>query len=636
MTVGASIRGVMLTFRRHIARARRRPLLLGWVIVHGVGVVAGRRLGSTLKRHSCNGVETADYRRWFEHYCTIDDATRAALHQLSDSLSWRPRFTIFVLGSGRRSLLRKSIGSLRKQIYRDWRLVVPTTPSDTLEAALEGVGDHRIVSKDATTDNASGTDVVALIQPGDILAEDALLHVAAAFVSDALTGCVYGDEDLIDDTGERSKPFFKPDWDPHWLRTFNYVGTPCFAAVRSFSAALAVASAAADRARAVNEASLVRWDFALRACEAAGPAGVRHIPRVLCHRSNAPRAGDAEPALSHVGFTVPRPVEGGELEGERRIVVDALRRQSIECEVVRTEHGWRIHHRLPTPPPRVSIIIPTRDHPSLLRRCVQSLRDRTRYATFEIVIVDNGSRRYASQQLLQELTSSGVARVIGDPRPFNFSRLCNAGVATCCGDVVVLLNDDTEVCTEDWLDELVGLAMQPQVGLVGPLLLYPDRRIQHAGVIAGLNGIGEHRFRGCRLIDASTTGRVSHVQSVTIVTAACVAVRRATWNALGGLDDALPIAGNDVDLCLRAIARGYRNVWTPHAILIHHESASRGDDVTPARRRRSLMERDLVARRWATLLANDPAYNPNLTLTGQAYGLADPPRCSIFDVCTTS
>lgn len=540
----------------------------------------------------------------------------------------RPRIVLVLVGAGSEHHIRATVDAIRTQIYPYWQLDVSSVRHVSMPEVLDGIDDTRVVHRCLGKPGADGddrfdeADLVALIRAGDILAEDALLRVATVFEADPRVGVVYGDEDTIDRTGGRRAPFFKPDWDPLWIRTFDYIGTPCFAAARNVRR---------------TDTTIPTWDFSLRACERAESLRIVHIPKVLCHRSESAYMGDsaAKPARRS-GSEQSGAHRPAEPDGERVIIEGALRRQSVCGDLLRDGEHWRIHYELPVPRPRVSIVIPTRDSASLLDRCVGSVRARTQYPDFEIVIVDNGSRERAAVRLLDELISSGTARVVAQPGPFNFSALCNAGAAAATGGVLVLLNDDTEVIDGNWLDELAGLAVQPGIGLVGALLLYPDLRIQHAGVIVGLNGIAEHRFRGCRLDEAIASGRISHVQSITAVTAACMAVRHETWNELGGLDQSLAVAGNDIDLCLRAVARGDRNVWTPHAVLIHDESASRGYDNDPARRKRLNYEIDEIAKRWAALLANDPAYNVNLTLKGSPYALSVPPRDSRITMYPTT
>ena len=268
---------------------------------------------------------------------------------------------------------------------------------------------------------------------------------------------------------------------------------------------------------------------------------------------------------------------------------------------------------IPSPPPRVSLIIPTRDGADVLATCVRSIRALTRYPDYEIVIVDNGSVQDETKRLFAELAADPAIRILARPEPFNFSRLNNAAAREATGSILALVNNDIEVTHGEWLGEMVALAVQQGVGCVGARLLYPDGRLQHGGVVIGLGGVAGHAHRFVRADDPGYLQRLRAVHEVSAVTAACLAIRREVFDAVGGLDEELTVAFNDVDFCLKVRAAGYRNLWTPFAELIHHESASRGRDLTPVKARRFADEYATMQRRWGAQLLNDPYYSPHLT-----------------------
>jgi GT2 family glycosyltransferase len=275
----------------------------------------------------------------------------------------------------------------------------------------------------------------------------------------------------------------------------------------------------------------------------------------------------------------------------------------------------------------VSLLIPTRDGLAVLKRCLDSLVAKTTYPRFEIVIVDNQSREPATLAYLASLVESGRARVVPYDRPFNYSAINNLAAREARGEVLCLLNNDVEVITPDWLTELVSHALRPDVGAVGAKLLYPNDTIQHAGVVTGLWEIAGHVHRFLPREAPGYFSRAHLVQNVSVVTGACLAIRRELYLALGGLEeDNLAVAFNDVDFCLRVDAAGYRNVWTPWAELYHHESFSRGPEDTPEKQQRANREVDYMKRRWGAQLKADPYYNPNLSLYSEAPELAWPPR----------
>ena len=282
-------------------------------------------------------------------------------------------------------------------------------------------------------------------------------------------------------------------------------------------------------------------------------------------------------------------------------------------------------YSLPPALPLVSIIIPTRDRADLLGMCLDSLLAKTTYTHYEIIIVDNGSVEPSTQAFFARLPKDRVS-VIRDDAPFNYARLNNLAVAQAKGDVICLMNNDIEILTPDWMQEMLSYAGQPDIGCVGARLWFPDGRLQHAGVITGLGGVAGHPNKYFPRGYAGYFGRAILTQSMSAVTAACLMIRRDLWNKVQGFDEDLAVAFNDVDFCLRVKAAGYRNVWTPHAEMNHHESASRGNETTPEKQERYLKEIELMKSRWGDALANDPAYSPNLTLQHDDFSLAWPPR----------
>jgi GT2 family glycosyltransferase len=288
---------------------------------------------------------------------------------------------------------------------------------------------------------------------------------------------------------------------------------------------------------------------------------------------------------------------------------------------------WQVQYPLPTRPPLVSIIIPTRDRAALLRTCVGSIFARTEYPRYEIVIVDNGSVEAATKALFAELQREDGVRVLPFDGPFNFSGLNNFAAREANGSVLCFLNNDIEVITGRWLDELVSQAVRPEIGAVGAMLYYPNATIQHAGVILGLGGVANHAFLHYPHGTDGYMNRARLAQNYSAVTAACLAVRRDTFERVGGFNERdLAVAFNDIDLCLRIRTLGLRNLWTPFAELYHHESASRGNDNAPEHQQRFVREIEYMRRVWGPVLDHDPAYNPNLALNLLGWQLAWPPR----------
>jgi GT2 family glycosyltransferase len=394
----------------------------------------------------------------------------------------------------------------------------------------------------------------------------ALLELARVIEQVPSAELIYTDEDRIDPAGQRGDWRFKPAWSPNFLQATNYLGATTL--LRSAS----VRDLGGWRADAPD----ARHDLLLRLTSRAEPGAIVHLAKLLVHTT-------APPAAAPFRTTDARSIA--------------------------------------TPAPRVSLIIPTRDGADLLATCVRSIRALTRYPNYEIIIVDNGSVQEDTKRLFAQLAVDPVIRVLRRPEPFNFSRLNNSAAREATGTIIGLINNDIEVTHAAWLDEMAALALRPEAGCVGAKLLYPDRRIQHAGIVIGLGGVAGHAHRFAPGNAPGYLGRLRAVHEVSAVTAACLVVRREVFDAVGGLDESLTVAFNDVDFCLKVRAAGFLNLWTPFAELIHHESVSRGRDLTPAKARRFADEYATMQRRWGAQLLNDPYYSPHLTYDREDYSL---------------
>ena len=283
---------------------------------------------------------------------------------------------------------------------------------------------------------------------------------------------------------------------------------------------------------------------------------------------------------------------------------------------------YRVRPQLKNPLPSVSLIIPTRDEAQVLERCLESIRDKTNYANYEIVVVDNQSSEAATADLFKRLEHEGGVRRLSYDAPFNYAAINNMAVASSCSDIAVLLNNDTTVIDNDWLTELVRWSSQPDIGCVGAKLLYPNETVQHAGVVLGIGGVAGHAHKHAPRQANGYFSRLKVIHNVSAVTGACLAVRRQVFEDVGGLDaENLAVAFNDIDFCLRVRDQGLRNVFTPYARLYHHESLSRGSDATPEKKARFAAEALYMQERWGRALLDDPFYSPHLTLLSEDFSL---------------
>jgi GT2 family glycosyltransferase len=303
----------------------------------------------------------------------------------------------------------------------------------------------------------------------------------------------------------------------------------------------------------------------------------------------------------------------------------------------RTDAGIRPFFGLPAPAPRVSVIIPTRNGLDVLAPCLRSLLDQTDYPDLEILVVDNGSDDPATLAFLADLETAGRIRVLLDPSPFNFSALNNKAVEQATGEWICLMNNDIEVIQPEWLIQMLAYAQRPGVGAVGARLLYPDRRIQHGGVLLGIGGVAGHAHHGLAHDDLGYYCRAQLAQEMSAVTAACLLVSKANYQSVEGLNaEHLSVAFNDVDFCLKLLEQGLINVYVPTAVLLHHESVSRGFEDTPAKQDRFAREVAWMQQRWGEYLTTDAAYNPNLTLDGSPFSMASPPRVKRWSLSEVS
>jgi GT2 family glycosyltransferase len=359
------------------------------------------------------------------------------------------------------------------------------------------------------------------------------------------------------------------------------------------------------------------WDLAMRVIEAVPSSHIRHIPHVLYHWRAI--RGSAALGMDEKNYAN---------NAQRKTIQSHFDRIGKEVEILpAADHYWRIRYPIAEPLPLVTLIIPTRNGYALLRRCVESIYQKTTYRNFELIVVDNQSNDPDTLNYLLELERERGVRILRYDAPFNYSAINNFAVQHARGEIVGLLNNDLEVITPDWLEEMVSHAIQPGIGVVGAMLYYPNDTIQHAGVILGVGGVAGHAY--CRQPRGynGAASRAALCQNLSAVTAACLVVRRDVFDNVGGLEEThLAVAFNDIDFCLRVREKGYRNVWTPYAEFYHDESASRGYEESPEKLDRFEKERDHMKRRWGELLLNDPAYNPNLALDRETFTLAFPPR----------
>lgn len=507
--------------------------------------------------------------------------------------------------------LRKCLNSVLAQLYPYWELCIADDASTMphirriLEEyrAMDGrirvifreVNGHISAASNSALSLATG-EYAALLDHDDELTPDALYEVASLISRKPDTDVIYSDEDKIDAQGMRHSPFFKPDWSPDTFLSLMYT---CHLGVYR--------TALVHRIGGFREGfeGSQDYDLVLRLTEQTEK--IYHIPRILYHWRSIPESSatsfQSKDYAQNTGLRAIR--EALERRGEKALV-----------EPIAGLFGRYLVRYCLQDNPLISIIIPTRDLPTILEKCLRSIFQKTVYDHFEVIIVDNDSRDPETEALFnywRERESSRF-RVVSLSIPFNFPALINEGVRNARGDLVLLLNNDIEVVSEEWLNEMAAQAMRLRVGAVGVKLLYPDNTVQHAGVVLGVGGIAGHSHKYFENDQPGYFDRLRITANCAAVTGACLMVKKAKFLEVGGFDEALPVAFNDVDFCIKLLKAGYYNLCLSHLILYHHESKTRGPEDTVEKQIRFRSEIELMEARWGDLLKKDPFYSPHLTL----------------------
>lgn len=477
-----------------------------------------------------------------------------------DAWANRPRFSVVIHGTldASEAQVRRSRESAEQQLY----------PAESITEEHSKALVETLVATEG--------DYVVPVRAGDLLSKNALFRFAEALQTQPDAQILYADHDHLDRRGRRSRPWFKPQWNEELFLAQDYL-----------SSSVAVARGLCQRAGSRTDDLS---NFLISATKAANNS-ILHVPHVLFHISSEPHS------------TAP----------VARVAAVTRHLLSVGASCMAGPFGTvRVQWPLPDPP-LVTIIIPTKDKLELLQPCVESVLERTTYSPFEMIIVDNGSKEARTRSYLEQAARDDRVRVLPYDQPYNFSAINNFAAGIARGDFLCLLNNDTEVIEPEWLTEMMRYAVRPEIGAVGSKLLYDDGTIQHAGVIVGIGDAAGHAHRFLPAETVGYFGQAHVAQFVTAVTAACLVVAKEKFVAVDGLDqEELAVAFNDVDLCLKLQSAGWRNVYVPHAVLLHHESKSRGSDMSPQHIDRYRRELRVLQERWGTTTYKDPLHNPNL------------------------
>jgi GT2 family glycosyltransferase len=547
----------MLSLRELFSLASRRNLPVA-LLAAGLRASLCRTASDGLLRNLFGATRLERYHEWRVSNERAPDLTELEAARPDWRLGPHLR-VIFLDDEGESASAREAtIASLERQTYSNWSLAFAGAAMGQ-RGAREVIGVARDAEAGALWAGLEASDILVPVHAGDTMADYAM----AALVEFASTrpeqALFYADEDSSD-LGRYVEPELKPDWSPIFQRARPYVGRAIYARRRAVEG---------HAQRPMRDMLHPRtWEALFTA--APGPVG--HIRRVLLTKK-------WRPSRTRGPVAVARPA---------------------------------------APRATATIILPTRDRADLLAACLTSL-ERTSPRDFDLVIVDNGSKEAAARRLLEQVTTQSGVQVLSADGAFNFSALCNRAAERAAGRVLVFLNNDTEALRPDWLVNLVGWAVQPEVGAVGASLFYPSGRVQHAGLVLGLGGYAAHIDIGASPTYAGYLDRFTAPREVSAVTGACLAVEKSKFDGVGGFDEQrFPVELGDVDLCLRLAARGWKTVLTPDAVLRHKESATRGSaDVA----RRYAAERRHFLESWGEVIVDDPFFHPALSLTARRTSL---------------
>jgi len=558
-----------------------------------------------------------DYERWIKANEPDEEALKLQREE-AKGFSYSPIISIIVpVFKTDRDMLIKMIQSVEAQTYTNWQLCIADGNSDR-RYIKEILGDRarrdRRIKVEFLPENkgiagnsnealslATG-DFVALLDHDDLLAPHALFEIVRKINERPETDFIYSDEDKISEYGKkRFDPHFKPDWSPDILRSYNYI-THLSVFKKELIGKVGGFREGLDGSQ--------DYDLILRATEKA--KRIEHVPKILYHWciSAGSTAGNAN--------TKPYAYEAA-----KKALRDHLARLGLQGEVQDwyALGSYRVTYRIDGSP-LVSIIIPTRDRVDLLRTCLESIAQLTSYPAYEIVLIDNGSVNPETFRYYDTLMDAGRVRLLKYDEPFNYAAINNYAAKEAKGDHLLFLNNDTEVISPDWIEQMLMHSCRKDIGAVGAKLYYPDGSIQHAGVILGIGGTAGHSHKFISRSSRGYFNRLMIVQNLSAVTGACMMVRRDVFDKVSGFDENFTHAFNDVDLCLKIRQNGYLIVFTPFAELYHYESKTRGYEDTPEKQERFRRESELLRQKWWEIFKKgDPYYNPNLTLDKEDFSL---------------
>ena len=558
------------------------------------------------------------YAQWLRE----NSPTKADFHRMAEIgkvLKYQPLISIIMpVYNTDEVFLHEAILSVIDQVYPHWELCIADDASPKLhvreilekyvamdkriKVVFRSENGHISACSNSALELATG-EFIALLDHDDILTPDALYEVVLMLNIHPEADMIYSDEDKLNQQMERTQAYFKPEWSPDSFLSQMYT---CHLGVYRRSIIEEIGGFRKEYAGCQD------YDLVLRFTEKTEK--IFHIPKILYHwRIHPASAASGTQAKPYVYELI------------QKLLLETIHRRGEKGRIVEVDNypgNYIIRYDIKEYK-LVSIIIPTRNLGSTLNTCLKSIFEKSTYPNYEVIVIDNGSNELETLSVFEFWKEQEPERFkcYKLDIPFNYSRINNYAVTQANGDYLLLLNNDTEVMTPDWIEGMVEQAQREKIGAVGALLLFPDGLIQHAGVVLGIGDVGGHSHHGFLPTHPGYFGRIMNVNNYSAVTAACLMCRREVFEEVGRLDEELVVAYNDVDLCLKMLKNGYHNVYLPHVVLYHHESKSCGYENTPEKQSRSRREAKIMHSRWGELIENDPCYNRNLTRKKRDYSL---------------
>lgn len=562
--------------------------------------------------------DDVDYEQWYENHKALPEELEK---QKNEKWKRKPLISIVVpVYNTPQVFLRQMIESVQNQSYSEWELCIGNASPENKEMKKileEYKNDARIKEVEIPENKgisqntnrameiASG-EWIGLLDHDDLLAPNALYEIAKAVNEHPDAEVIYTDEDKVTtDLKEHFQPHLKPDFNLDLLRSNNYI-------CHFFVASRDLIKRVGEFRPEFNGAQ--DYDLILRCTEQAKQ--IVHIPKILYHWRVHKASTADNPASKMYAF-----------DAGKRAIEEHLVRCRTKGTVQHTKDlgFYRVKYEV-CGEPLVSIIIPNKDQSEALKKCLDSIREKTSYRNYEIIIVENNSEEPETFAFYKKIAGEKI-KIVTWEGEFNYSAINNFGVRHARGDYLLLLNNDVEIINGDWLTEMLSHCQRKEVGIVGAKLYYPDNTIQHAGIIIGIGGVAGSVFVGLPRAFSGYLHKASIQLDLSAVTAACMLVKRSVFEQVGGLEEKLKVAFNDVDFCLRVREKGYLVVYDPYAELYHYESKTRGAEDTKEKIRRFQTEIEYMRSHWIGLLKKgDPYYNCNLSLTKWDYSLKNNQR----------